>query len=202
LRNLVEKHEYNHEHVIRNKLRRWQLLVPAGILARRSIRVLEHAFHLVPCRVALVLFRTWFNGWCTARRFQKLQSVCLLGCAAGQCEGCHDSIEHYATCPVVVNFASRGLHLPSNLIGSRLHFLCLGRDIDNDTRTLQLLLLYAVYSSTNCLRASSHTAMHHSNMHEMLLQFVHQGANQSSAAQQVVHCALQCHPALRRRIVT
>jgi len=200
LRSLVEKREYNHEHVIRSKLRRWQLaFVPAGILARRAIRVLQHAFELVPCRVACVLFRTWFNGWCTARRFQKQKSVCLLGCTAGQAEGCHDCIEHYSTCQVVVTFASRWLHMTHQFVGSRLNFLCLDRDVDDDARTLQLLLLHAVYSSTNCLRASLQRDSH-SNIYEMLLQFVHQGASQSSAAQSVVHQALQRGRAVRRRV--
>eukprot|EP00959_Pyramimonas_sp_CCMP1952_P054540 1140117-Pyramimonas_sp.AAC.1 len=57
-----------------------------------------------PC-VRAALLRTWFNGWCTGRRFQQ-QRACIFGCALD------DSIEHYARCPVVRDFARRRLALP------------------------------------------------------------------------------------------
>lgn len=122
--------------------------MPDGILARRAARYLSHAFELVPARVATVLFRTWFAGWCTARRFQVGQASC------------------------------------SN------------RDVTDDTRTLQLLLLYAVYTASNCLRFCQ-PELDPAKWHEFLLQYVQQGASQSSAPQKIVHDARQGRMALR-----
>ena len=81
LSQLLESMAYNHEYVIRCKMEYWNLPnVPEGVLARRACRYLQHAIKLVPLKVVLVLFRTWFNGWCTARRFQEKTAKCLLGC--------------------------------------------------------------------------------------------------------------------------
>ena len=196
---MIAQH-YNHEHVLGHKLQRWQIQgVPDGILARRAARYLPHAFELVPARVATVLFRTWFNGWCTARRFQVGQASCLFGCLSGSGDGCHDSIEHYAHCIVVRTFALHRMNMPHNCVGTLLGFLCLNRDVTDDTRTLQLLLLYAVYTATNCLRFCQ-PQLDPAKWHEFLRQYVHQGASQSSAAQKIVHDAIQSRMALRPRL--
>ena len=57
-----------------------------------------------PPRVLAAMLRTWFNGWCTSRRFQR-HGTCIFGCS------CEDSIEHYAVCKVVAEFARRHLNL-------------------------------------------------------------------------------------------
>ena len=49
-------------------------------------------------RVLSAQLRLWFNGWCTARRFQQLLG-CRLGCFHGA-----DSVEHYARCSRVYHF--------------------------------------------------------------------------------------------------
>ena len=181
---------YSSEGVLRRKLARWRIAgVPEGTLTRRAVRILHRAFALVPARVAFVLFRSWFNGWCTARRFQNRSALCRFGCESGSAAGCHDSIEHYAHCKAVRAFAADILHLPHQVVGSLQGFLCLSAGLDDDTLTLQLLLLYAVYTATNVLRFAQPCAPIGS-VKELLLQFVHQGARNSSNAQHVVHRAM------------
>ena len=202
LRQLLEREAYNHENIVRDHLERWHIAsVPAGTLARRACRHLKHALDLVPLKVALVLFRTWFNGWCTARRFQVREAKCLLGCGA-PCtftESCFDSIDHYAYCPVVANFAQRHLQLPNCHVRSMVNFLCLSV-VDDETLTLQLLLLHSVYSATNCIRYSvAPRAL--DCMDELLLQYIHQAASGSRLAQKVVHKRVTMRYAQRRRIL-
>ena len=160
---------------------------------------MNRAFAIVPVRVALVLFRSFFNGWCTARRFQVKHAPCLFGCTYGSTEGCHDSIEHYAHCQVVRDFAKSSLDLPDTTVGGLLNFLCLSSNVDDETRILQLLLLYAVYSATNCMRYTSPNVSPQS-MHEFLLQFVHQGASQLHSVQVVVRERVTNRRSTRRRL--
>ena len=192
---------YNHEHVLRRKLARWNFglaWTPPGILARRSTVILNVTLKLVPLRVALVLFRAWLNGWCTARRYQVKQAPCLLGCLPCSEDTCQDSIEHYACCPIVRHFASHMLHLPDHRVGGSLNFLCLQANVDDETRTMQLLMLYAVYTATNCLRFVKPKPPVR-DMNEFLLQYVHQGANQSPAAQKMLRQQLAYRNVRRRR---
>ena len=197
VRQLVASDPYNHEHVLRRKLSRWVIQeVPIGTLSRRAVRILGKSFALVPPRVALVLFRTVFNGWCTARRFHVKEAKCLLGCEPGSRQGCHDSIEHYAHCPVVKHFAMHSLNIPQSCVGGLFNFLCM-KPVDDEVLTLQLLLAFAVYSATNCLRlARPQVAMN--AMHEFLLQYVHQGASTMTSAQKVVHKYLALRRTRRR----
>ena len=67
-----------------------------------------------------------------------------------------------------------------------MSFLCLDLEADEEIWTLQLLLLHAVYSATNCIRFSK-APVSLTCVEELLLQFLHQGASQSSCAQRVVH---------------
>ena len=80
-----------------------------------------------------------------------------------------------------------------------LGFLCLDRDVDDNMRTLQLLLLYAVYSAANTLRFR-HAGSAGISMDALLLQYVNQGASTSSAAQQALYQATVAPYAQRRRI--
>ena len=201
LQRLIKGEVYFHEHVLRTKLKRWKLnTVPEGTLSRRSARLLRNASGLVAPRVVLVLFRTWFNGWCTARRFQIRQACCLFGCRASLPDECLDCIEHYAHCPVVAEFATQRLQLPASLVKNMLAFLCLNINVDDETYVLQLLLLYAVYTASNCIRFAK-PPLKVASMQELLLQYVHQGAGQLSFPQQVVHkLVTQRREATRRRI--
>ena len=60
---------------------------------------------LAPPRVFAAVFRTYFNGWCTARRFQQA-GTCAFGCIDYE-----DSVEHYARCPVLARFGQKCLRL-------------------------------------------------------------------------------------------
>ena len=185
---------------MRSKLKRWRITeVPEGTLARRACNVLRSAFDTTPVRVANVLFRTLLNGWCTARRFQTHSSTCLFRCAPGSLEGCHDSIEHYAHCPVVRQFSLHILKLPAQVVGNLQGFLCLHVPVDANTLIVQHLLLYAVYTATNRLRhgpAGANPTSHN----ELLLQYVHQGAGQSPSSKRAVRAQLQLMDYKRRRL--
>ena len=183
LRDLARCEAYNHEYVIRSKLKRWHITsAPEGTLARRACKILRSAFDSTPVRVANVLFRTWCNGWCTARRFQKTTSMCLFGCSSGSLPGCHDSIEHYACCQVVRQFALQTVNLPPRVVGTLQGFLCLVSGIEDHTLIVQQLLLYAVYTASNRYRHGPAPPAC-ASIQELLLQYVHQGAAQASLAQ-------------------
>ena len=72
----------------------------------RAMQVMPLIAKHVPPRVLSALLRTWWNGWVTGRRFQNYHGSCMFGCP-----GHADSIEHYATCPMVTDFANRRLNL-------------------------------------------------------------------------------------------
>ena len=181
MRLLVASESYNQKHVIRDQPDYWHLTgTPEGTLARRACKDLHRSLEFVPVKVAFVLFRTWCNGWCTARRFQVRRATCLLGCGVQGAfdEECFDSIQHHAYCPTVARFAGRRLQMPHALVRNLMNFLCLNTVVDDEMSTLQLLLLYAVYRSTNCIRFSKAPGTL-TCMDELLMQFLHHGASQS-----------------------
>ena len=99
------------EHHLGNKLSRWQLTEPPGILTRRALRRLHTiGRHCSPC-VAAQYWRMLWNGWCTGRRFQRRGGRCVFGCDAG------DSLEHYCRCQWIWKFLTTsqpngpGVHL-------------------------------------------------------------------------------------------
>ena len=111
---LLQKQCVDAEHRIRCKLDRWKLPDPAGRVARRALSRLLLAFTLVAPRVAVVLFRTLWNGWCTARRFQEV-GTCVFGCPGLA----QDSIEHHSRCPHQRNFASEVFYIPVEQTGNQ-----------------------------------------------------------------------------------
>ena len=163
---------------------------------RRALQICKQSAHLVPPRVSTAALRALFNGRCCARRFQMKKSCCLLGCAN---EFAEDSIEHYAHCPIVREFASRKLKLGPHLVGNICSFLRLNRGVGNDERTLQLLLLHCVYSATDLLRFNR-PILDIGCVHELLLQCMHQGANNCSNAQQILREALTPNHVKRHRL--
>ena len=129
---LLSRDGYDAEHHIRRRLQRWLVhgAPPAGVLARRGLNRMRTFFRLVGPRVAIVVFRAWFNGWCTARRFQDRSSRCVFRCSRATAE---DSIEHYCHCPVVHEFA-RTLGIFANSPCPLLLFLALEGVTDEDIR--------------------------------------------------------------------
>eukprot|EP00959_Pyramimonas_sp_CCMP1952_P188673 3946033-Pyramimonas_sp.AAC.1 len=72
--------------------------------------MLQHLAPLVPPRVWASVLRTLWNGWVTARRWPggpMAGSSCIFGCRHAR-----DSIEHYASCDAVADFARRRLGIP------------------------------------------------------------------------------------------
>ena len=88
----------------RRRLDRWQIPLLRGWRTRRAFEVAQRLNGMVPPRIIAAIIRTWFNGWCTARRFQR-RDLCIFGCQS------QDSIEHYCCCPVVADFGRRHLNL-------------------------------------------------------------------------------------------
>ena len=169
------------ENRIRHRIQRWQFPDPIGHVARRALRRLKSAFSLVTPRVAAVLLRTLFNGWCTARRFQE-EGVCILGC----CGEARDSIEHYSRCPVQVRFATRYLRIPSHHVGSPQSFMCMDKGLDEPLFTLLLLNLYATYTCRNLLKHHRDPSRSRDKC-TCMLQIVKQGVFGHKASRTVLH---------------
>jgi hypothetical protein len=125
---------------LRHKLARWHLPLHGGRRVERAIAVLGRLRRLVPPRVQAALLRTWFNGWCTKRRFQQAEgSSCMLGCLHGQ-----DSVEHYSTCRHVFAYGASKLRLddPGEPEARRAKFFLLDREglrADADLQAMALL---------------------------------------------------------------
>ncbi|CAK0879300.1 unnamed protein product [Prorocentrum cordatum] len=86
--------------------------LPASLQRRgeRAASMLQHLAPLVPPRVWASVLRTLWNGWVTARRWPggpMAGSSCIFGCRHAM-----DSIEHYASCDAVADFARRRLGIP------------------------------------------------------------------------------------------
>ena len=89
-----------------------------------------------------------WNAWCTARRFQE-ESRCAFGC---NLEHPADSLEHYFFCPILVNFATNFLQLPTHLIRSPGHFLMVENFANDDEIISAAHLTYTAYASYHHLR--------------------------------------------------
>ena len=193
---------YNHEAWLRQRLilvgtkDKSMQTAPIGILTRRAAHQIVNAFSLVSPRVAVVLNRSCCNGWCTASRFQNHSARCLFSCSS---QFSQDDLRHYAYCPHVTQFASETLCIPHQFCGCLRSFLCLDAGIPDDIRILQLLLLYAVYCATNCLRNNSNL-VGAVNVQELLRQFAHQGTFNHSQSQYVLNTTLHRRRNVRPRL--
>ena len=100
----------------------------------------------VPACVSHAVLVSWFNGWCTSRRFQQPVGPCRL---CNRCTG-RDELEHYLVCPFAwgnaPSFASLGL-APTSLS----HALLLERS--EDKTPARATMLFAIYGSFNKARA-------------------------------------------------
>jgi hypothetical protein len=131
------------EQRLRKKLERWKLPLFPRIRAMRAVRVMKRLRSLVPPRVLAAVLRTWFNGWCTRRRFQG-RGECLYGCACGE-----DSIDHYMRCNRLSSYGQTRLRLPteSSTGGQSLSFMLLEAtsSVADATLTRRALLMAAAY---------------------------------------------------------
>lgn len=175
---------------MRHKLGRWDLPGLPGRTAERCCRSLDVLRGCVPRRVCSAVLRTFFNGWCTGRRFQGGGSCCF-ACGAWPQE---DSIEHYSTCAVVRDFARRRLNICPRY-WSRGIFVALGLNYGScskDDLTRRALLVYSVYKAHNLLRYKP-LALGDSAIH-LLSQFAVEGAMGNSAATGVLDGAFETTP--------
>ena len=130
---------------LRHKMARWELPIHGGRQVERALLILPRLAKLLPPRVQAAIMRTWYNGWCTQRRFQREDGgTCMLGCLFGQ-----DSIEHYSTCRHVFEYAKSKLRLPDpqDRLQRRMQFFLLdplATRLDADLQ-VQALLTTAVY---------------------------------------------------------
>jgi hypothetical protein len=86
-------HPFDLIRALSKKFTRWFSEQDAQMFAARANHLVQAVHSQVPPCVLYCLINTWFNGWCTNRRFQG-SGKCLL---SAQCDG-EDSLEHYAVC--------------------------------------------------------------------------------------------------------
>ena len=100
----------------------------------------------MPPRVLAAAWRTIWNGWCTAARFQK-RAPCVLGCG----NGAQDRIEHYANCDFLRWVAKAAFGIcPSKV--TLAHFLLLEDGMETVDCIKSALLAYTMYMVTNAYR--------------------------------------------------
>ena len=91
---------------MRQKLERWDLPLFPRLRAERAVDVLRRLAALTPPRVAAAVLRTYWSGWCTARRFGG-RARCLF---CGDSDG--DSVEHASICKVLAGFGRDHMRVP------------------------------------------------------------------------------------------
>jgi hypothetical protein len=138
-----------YESRLRHKLERWKCGLFPRIKAMRARLVSLRFRRLLPPRVCSAILRTWFNGWCSHRRFQG-HGPCILGCGRGE-----DSIEHYALCKFTGELGANLLALPRQHMQrpdekTRRFLLLEGGSALNDDLLIRTALLTAVIYRLHC----------------------------------------------------
>ena len=146
---MAARSKYDAEDRVRSHLRRFGLLDrrQAALALKRLLRLGGD----VPPRVWAATHGCLWNRWATARRRQVTRSNCLLGCSWAE-----DSIEHYAQCPAIVDFAQRRLQITFRF-SPPIHYWMLAAPEDQESRvdgwwSRLALLLFAVLRTTNLAR--------------------------------------------------
>ena len=132
----------------RFELREWFDTNDIPFYANLAVNFIKKVSKLVPPCVMFSVFLTYFNGWATSARFQKIDRVCLL---CFDCEG-SDSLEHYSCCPyqwIVFSRKFRKSVYPQSIA----RFLGLNVSSDNDM-IYHACHMYAVYSAYNSRKHS------------------------------------------------
>ena len=177
---LLQSQPDNAVNRIRHKIERWKMPDPISLLARRALDRLQRAFTLAAPRVAVVLFGSYWNRWCTARRFQE-EGTCVFGCLGlGK-----DSIEHYAICPIQTNFATNFLHIPPRHTSTLMSFFALDPNISDTLLTILMLNLYTCYTARNKLKHAPLT-LDSSGYVRFFTQIAKQGTFGHSASQKIL----------------
>lgn len=128
---------------LRSKLERWALPLYPRLRAARAAAVTARLRKLAPPRVLAAVLRTWFNGWCTKRRFQ-CKGSCVFGCTFGE-----DSVDHYMRCSKLHQHARVRLRLPMHPLiedrGTSFMLLDSPSQLSDAHLVLRALLLTAAY---------------------------------------------------------
>jgi hypothetical protein len=126
---------------LRSKLERWTLPLFPRLRATRAELVTGRLKKLVPPRVLAAVLRTWYNGWCSKRRFQG-KGLCLFGCTLGE-----DAVDHYMRCSKIHHHGCRRLRLPMHPAVEERGLSCmlLDSELPDDQLVLRALLLTAAY---------------------------------------------------------
>ena len=139
------------ENHARNKLERWRLTTPAGVLSRRVLPRFSQLYRAVPPEVLAAAGRTMWNGWCTAARFQK-ETLCVLNCHQ---QG-KDRIEHYAQCKFIKRLACKVFQIDPERV-DLFTFWLLGNGMSKHE-----LAYFAI------IACSTHTVTNHYRKHPQL----------------------------------
>ena len=149
-RRLHARSTFDPEARIRHKIARFDFSDRSRTQAYRGLIAFDKLRVLVPPRVVAAVFSTIWNRWTTARRFQRRDTpsnICCLGCASPA----EDSLEHYARCSVLRDFASQRLRY-SPQDGTFLPDWCGARLLDDSTRTKAAIMAYIAYRASNTAR--------------------------------------------------
>ena len=157
---------------LRRRLDYWNVRTLQGHRSRRALNMLKTLSEKLPPRVWHAYFRLLCNGWVTGRRFQR-SCDCSFGCRHGE-----DSIQHFASCPVVCNWIHANLGIRRAPVGEELdHFL--GLRIENDEATIynntyvsRGLAVYALYKVHNGAR---HNSFGGASLEEVFKYFLQEG---------------------------
>ena len=134
---------------MRWKIRRWNLPIPLGRLSRRLPKRLAAMHKLTTPRVQAAAFRTLWNGWTTASRFQQ-SGTCVLGCSPSA----EDRIEHYAHCPFFRDLVTGWLGVRTQLV-SLVGFLLAADGMSDKKICLMSIAVYAMHRATAFYRRGS-----------------------------------------------
>lgn len=108
----------------------------------------RHVSKLFPPRVLASLFRTAWNGWCIAPRFQSV-APCCLNCSPTAV----DSIEHYVHRPLIRQVGRK-------LFGVSPHsfalegFLCVAPNMNERELAVMAVICYAAFRTTSACRGA------------------------------------------------
>ena len=127
---------------LRHKMKRWRLNIPHGIVCRRISRRLKLVQELTSPRVQGGVFRTLWNGWTTAARFQGTHR-CVLACSPTA----EDRIEHYACCPFFRRLIINWMGLDPRLV-SLAGFLLAAPVMSDQEVVLVSVAVYAMHRAT------------------------------------------------------
>ena len=138
---------YNTLERIRNRFSKWNLTGWPTIHAQRCLNNLKHIMTNTAPRIGLTCWHTIHRRWCAARRFgTRTQQSCLMGC-----EQQDDSVEHYAHCRIIREWAQRRLQLHYHHENAKMVWTQ-----TMATTPLDLVkaayMIYAAYRATNHFR--------------------------------------------------